>query len=300
MTLVLGPVLFNWSADKLRDFYFRVADEAPVDIVHVGEVVCAKRWPFLAPHVPDIIERLQAGGKEVVLATPALISNEREMAEARALAADSELMIEVNDLSALGLAAGRPFVIGPYINVYNEATLGFFERAGAVRICLPPELPGTSLAVLARAAASRLELQVFGRMPLAISGRCFHARAHGLHKDGCQFVCGNDADGLSIRTLDAEPFVTVNGTQTLSHTCLDLAHELPTLRSFGFGAFRLSPQDCDMIAVARLFAGVLAGQLSGADATMTLRDILPHMSCSNGFFHATEGRLLVSSGRTGE
>lgn len=294
MTLVLGPVLFNWSADKLRDFYFRVADEAPIDIVHVGEVVCAKRWPFLAPHVPDIIERLQAGGKEVVLSTPALICNEREMTEARALAADSELVIEVNDLGALALAGGRPFVIGPYINVYNEATLGFFERAGAVRICLPPELPGTSLAVLARAASATLELQVFGRMPLAISGRCFHARAHGLHKDGCQFVCGNDADGLTIRTLDAEPFVTVNGTQTLSHSCLDLADELPLLRSWGFGAFRLSPQDCDMVAVACLFAGVLAGRLSAAEASAKTPDILPHMSCSNGFFHGTEGRRQVA------
>lgn len=298
MTLVLGPVLFNWSADKLRDFYFRIADEAAVDIVHVGEVVCAKRWPFVAPHVPDILERLRAGGKKVVLATPALISNEREMAEARALAADAELMIEVNDLSALGLAAGRPFVMGPYVNIYNEATLGFFERAGAVRICLPPELPGGSLAALARAATVMLEVQVFGRMPLAISGRCFHARAHGLHKDGCQFVCGNDADGLTVRTLDAEPFVTVNGTQTLSHSCLDLAHELPLLRSWGFGAFRLSPHDCDMVAVARLFADVLAGRLSGAEASGKVRGVLPHMNCSNGYFHATEGRRLVTG--TGE
>jgi len=293
MTLVLGPVLFNWNADKLRDFYFRIADEAPVDIVHVGEVVCAKRWPFLAPHVPDIVERLRAGSKEVVLATPALICNDREMAEARALAA-GEFMIEVNDLSALALAAGRPFVVGPYINIYNEATLDFFERAGAARICLPPELPGASLAAIAGAATATLELQVFGRMPLAISGRCFHARAHGLHKDGCQFVCGNDADGLTVRTLDAEPFVTINGTQTLSLSCLDLARELPLLQSWGFGAFRLSPQDCDMVAVARLFAGVLAGRLSGAEASSKMRDILPHMSCSNGFFHATEGRRLVA------
>ncbi len=32
--LTLGPVLFNWAAD--RDFYFRVADEAPLDIVYLG------------------------------------------------------------------------------------------------------------------------------------------------------------------------------------------------------------------------------------------------------------------------
>ena len=40
--LTLGPVLFNWSPDRLRDFYARIADEAEVDRVHLGEVVCGK------------------------------------------------------------------------------------------------------------------------------------------------------------------------------------------------------------------------------------------------------------------
>jgi len=39
----LGPCLFNWKPEKLRDFYFRIADEADVDCVHLGEVVCFKR-----------------------------------------------------------------------------------------------------------------------------------------------------------------------------------------------------------------------------------------------------------------
>ncbi len=35
-SLTLGPVLFNWPAETWRDFYFRIADEAPVDIVYLG------------------------------------------------------------------------------------------------------------------------------------------------------------------------------------------------------------------------------------------------------------------------
>ena len=31
--LTLGPVLFNWAPEKWRDFYLRIADEAPVDSV---------------------------------------------------------------------------------------------------------------------------------------------------------------------------------------------------------------------------------------------------------------------------
>ncbi|MCP3056298.1 U32 family peptidase, partial [Aurantimonas sp. LRZ36] len=37
MRLTLGPVLYNWPADEWSDFYARIADEAPVDRVVVGE-----------------------------------------------------------------------------------------------------------------------------------------------------------------------------------------------------------------------------------------------------------------------
>ena len=41
----LGPVLFNWQPEAWRDFYFRIADEAPVGTVYVGETICSKRAP---------------------------------------------------------------------------------------------------------------------------------------------------------------------------------------------------------------------------------------------------------------
>ncbi len=61
LKLTLGPLFFHWPADRLATFYNRVADEAPVDRVHVGEVVCGKRMPFSDPAWPDIIERLERG-----------------------------------------------------------------------------------------------------------------------------------------------------------------------------------------------------------------------------------------------
>jgi collagenase-like PrtC family protease len=298
--LVLGPVLFNWPPETLRDFYARMADEAPVDIVHVGEVVCVKRWPFLAPHLPDIIERLQAGGKQVVISTFSLISTEREMAVARSLATGSDLPVEINDLAVAPLMGGKPHVIGPGVNIYNEATLAFFERRGAARICLPPELPASALAALAHAANATLEVQVFGRIPLAISSRCFHARAHGLQKDGCQFVCGNDPDGLPVDTLDAESFLAVNGTQALSHSCANLAGEIGALKDMGFAAFRLSPQACDMVAVARVFAAAASDQIAAEEAQARIAQMLPHMKSSNGFFHGGEGRRFAALGSGGE
>jgi collagenase-like PrtC family protease len=282
-------VLFNWPAEKWCDFYFRIADEAPVDTVCVGEVVCLKRWSFFEPFVTDVVERLQSAGKEVVRSTLSLIMDARDLESVRAISVDESHLVEVNDVAALTLLAGRPFATGPMVNVYNEGTLEFLERRGAKRISLPVELPRASLAALAGRSKAELEVHVFGRLPLAISVRCFHARAHGLHKDGCQFVCGEDADGMSLTTLDGTAFLRVNGTQTLSDTYANLVCELDELRAMGIGRFRLSPQDVDMVAVARTFRDVLAGSREPQAALDDLAQLAPGIAFSNGFFHGIEG-----------
>ena len=45
--ITLGPLLFNWPPERTADFYARMADEAPIDRVYLGEVVCGKREPLL-------------------------------------------------------------------------------------------------------------------------------------------------------------------------------------------------------------------------------------------------------------
>lgn len=288
--LTLGPVVYHWPPEALRDFYFRIADEAPVDSVCVGEVVCAKRAPFFLPYLPEVRERLAAAGKEVVLSTLALIISDQEMDSVRASVAETAgLLPEANDIGAASLLAGRPHAIGPYIGVYNEGTLECLARRGAVRVSLTAELPANEVAALARASDIELEVQVFGRMPLALSARCYHARIHGLHRDGCQFVCGEDPDGLVVRTLDDEPFLAVNGGQTLSHTYGNLAAEIGSLREMGVGRFRLSPQDIDMVVVARAFRDLLDGRAGGAETTARLGAVVGAVPFSNGYFHGHEG-----------
>lgn len=296
--LVLGPVLFHWPAEQMSDFYARIADEAEIDIVHLGEIVCSKRAPFFDPLLPDLIERLQRGGKEVVLASRALVMSERETKMTAAQiegAEEAGFMVEANDLGAVRRLAGRPHVIGPFVNVYNEGTLAYLARQGAARVCLPPELPGTAISALAKASDVPLEVLVFGRMPLAISARCFHARAHGLHKDSCRYACGADPDGRTVNTLDGEAFLAINGTQTLSQTCLNLAGEIPGLLAAGIRHFRLSPQNLDMVAVARLFRAVGDRRLDAPAATAQLALLAGDLPFSNGFIHGREGRALVEA-----
>ena len=118
--LSLGPLLFNWDVDKIRDFYFKIADEAPVDHVYVGEVVCSKRG-YGNDYIPDVIERLERAGKKVIISGLALIMDDKDkrfMESHNAMSPD--YMIEANDLSAINFLRGKDHAIGPFVNIYNE------------------------------------------------------------------------------------------------------------------------------------------------------------------------------------
>jgi len=264
--LTLGPVPFNWDADQLRSFYSGIADNSKFDRVHLGEVVCGKRTPFTDAAWPDAIERLEAAGKEVVLSTLALPATARERKSIADLCRD-ERLIEVNDVTALPSRLGRPFVVGPLVNVYNERAAQFLAARGAVTLCTPVELPLTSVAVIARACPGiEIEVYAFGRLPLALSSRCYHARLHGLHKDSCQFVCAQDPDGLAVDTIDGQPFLAVNGVQTLSQGLQAYCPTAGEAESFGVRRLRLSPHTTDMVAVSAIYRDLLDGAIEPAQA----------------------------------
>ncbi len=295
--LALGPLLFNWDNDKIRDFYYRIADEAPVDQVHLGEVVCSKRLAG-KNYLPEVIERLEQAGKQVILSGLMLIMDDRDMKAVDDLASMADdYLIEANDLSTVSLLRGqnqnKPHAIGPFINIYNEATLKYYEDGGARRISLPAELPKDSLQALAKAATAALEVQIFGRLPLAISARCYHARAHKLSKDGCQYVCDRDPDGLTVETLDGQDFLAINGLQTLSHSYCNLMSELPELVEMGIDHFRLSPHDVDMVTVARLYRDRLDGEISAEEANHRLAEEMFAIEFSNGYYHGAAGREQI-------
>jgi len=303
MAISLGPVLFHWPGGRLEDFYARIADEAPVDRVFIGEVVCSKRLPRVAESLARAVARLQRGGKEVILSTLALFTRDGERRSLSGLIDETSLALEVNDISALDAVRGRAFTIGPFVNVYNESTLAFLAQSGARRFCLPPELPLRSIAILARAAAMRglgAEVIGFGRLPLALSGRCYHARLHGTRKDACQFVCETDPDGRAVTTLDGTPFLAVNGVMTMSHGAMSAIEDLPAIAAAGVDSIRLSPQSCDMAGVATTFRAVLDGAREAEWGRRRLEDLLPFARFANGFLHGAPGiaHIRVGAGET--
>lgn len=297
ISLTMGPLLFNWPAGKISDFYARLADEAPVDTVHIGETVCSKRLPFYADAIAGAVERLQRAGKTVILSTLALITLPREQKESAEIVHNGEYEAEVNDITALAhLSDSQRFRIGPTVNVYNESTLRYLSELGAVSVCLPPELPIATVEILAaqaRALNVECEVWAFGRIPLAISGRCYHARIDGLSKDSCQFVCARDSDGLAISTVDGKKFLALNGVQTLSHSYCNLAGDTDRLMDAGVTALRLSPQDCDMVAIARTFRDRLDGKCDSRAAIAAIQAVCGDVPFSNGFLFGKAGAEMV-------
>ncbi len=291
MELAVGPNQFFWKSDDWSGFYAGLA-KAPVDRVVLGELVCSKRLPFYQDRIPEAISTLQESGKQVAMTSLALVTLKRERKMTGELA-EMGVEVEVNDLTALkSLPEGAAFSVGPLVNVYNESTLEWFARLGATRICLPPELSLQSVEVLARRGADlgiAIEVWGYGRLPLAISGRCYHARLHGRAKDNCLFACEDDPDGLRVSTLEDQPFLAMNGVQTLSDSYACAAYQIEALSQAGVSALRLSPHSQGFAQICQLFRQRLQGALDADGLVSGVRATAGDVPLSDGFLQGTCG-----------
>lgn len=238
--LSVGPVLYYWPRRTLIEFYARVA-ESPVRSVTLGEVVCSRRHEMKLDDWFALAGDLAAAGKEVLFATQALIESEAELRTMRRIAEQDRFLVEANDAAALQRLAGRPFVIGPHINVYSGAALDELAALGATRWIPPVELPVDAIAAATRARAVDAEVFAFGRLPLAMSARCFTARHYGLNRDECEFRCVEHPDGMLLKTQEGEPFLALNGLQTQSAGLQCLLGWRGALVDAGVRRLRLSP-----------------------------------------------------------
>lgn len=297
--IAIGPLFFHWPVQERRDFYFRIADEAPVSTVYLGEVICSKRIPFFAGEMHGVRERLERGGKRVVMSTLSEVTVPADRRAVREACAEAGAEIEVNDASALWWLDGQRFRVGQLFNCYSGETLAFLASKGATDVCLPAELPAPAIAEIARSASALsvgVEVQVYGRASLALSARCYHARAHGRTRDNCLFVCERDADGLDLRTVDGTRFLAVNGIQTLSHACVNLSREVGRLQRMGVSRLRLSPHTGDMVGIAGVFEALVRSQISAEEADHRLAALGPDLPFANGFFHGRPGFERVQEG----
>jgi collagenase-like PrtC family protease len=294
MRLALGAIPYYWERRAVFDFY-RAAAGWPVDIVYLGEVVCAKRRELRRADWLAIARELAGSGKEAVLSTLALVEAESELAALRRLIDNGAFPIEANDMSAVNLAARRvPFVAGAHINTYNAAMLELLAAAGALRWVVPVELDRATLAALqaARPAGMQTEVHAFGRLPLSFSARCFTARAHNLPKDRCGWRCRDYPAGMLLSTREDRPFLVLNGVQTLSAPACNLVAALPEMARLGVDVARISPQPEGTGEVIEAFREALRPDGDRAGAAARLARWLPHGAC-NGHWYGRPGMEWV-------
>ncbi len=287
--LSLGPILYFWSRDQVLEFYEWV-EASPVDIVYLGETVCSKRNQVSTDDWFAIAERLQAAGKEVVLSTLALLEAESELIRLRRICSNDRYMIEANDMGAVHLREGRPFVTGHSVNVYNGRTVGLLAQQGLKRWVLPVELSWQTMADIRAESPEDVEVEVFalGRLPLAYSARCFTARSRNLPKDNCQYLCFDYPDGLMLKAQDDTSFLALNGIQTQSAHTFNLLPELDHMRELNVDVVRISPQSSSTDEIVDIFHKCLTREMGLEEGNSKLEPLLPVGSC-DGYWHGDAG-----------
>ena len=289
--LSLGPLPYFWPRAETLAFY-EAACEWPVDIVYLGETVCSKRRELRLRDWLSLATLLQSVGKEVVLSSLTLIEAESESGALKRLISAAPGLVEANDLTAVSLCrqAGKNFVGGPGLNVYNAETMALLIEDGMVRWVPGVEQGEVQLShLLAMAAQSglvlpELEMPVWGRPGLAWSARCFTARALDLAKDDCGFRCIEFPDGLPLQTREGEPLLRLNGVQVLGEATVDMGPEFPDLRQLGVRIARVTPQAQGMFDLLTLFAK------AWRDGVAT-----PRMGAENGYWREGPGNAQLLS-----
>lgn len=282
--LSVGPVQYYWPRQTLIDFYAEVAD-TPASTVCLGEVVCSRRHAMKPEDWLDLARDLRAAGKEVVIGTLALQETEAELRALRRWVEHGEFMLEANDAAAVRLLAGRaPWVIGLHVNVYSAPALAEYAQLGATRWVVPVELSLPAVAQVCPPDSSlQSEVFAFGRMPLALSARCFTARHHHLQKDGCEFRCLDDPDGLALRTREGQDFLALNGIQTQSGTVQCLLGLRDELVAAGVKRLRLSPTAQHFTAVLQQYDAVMNHGASSTEGIAALQSMGLPGPLSNGY-----------------
>lgn len=295
MKLSLGPILYFWPADQIEAFYQQIID-SPAGIIYLGETVCSKRRSLGFEQWLELAKTLRQNGKEVVLSSLSLIEADSELKTLKRYCDNGEFTVEANDMAAVQLLSQNHvnFTVGPTINVYNAQTLAVLHRQGLKRWVMPVELSQQTLNDIlsdldAMGLSDQIETEIFsyGHMPLALSARCFTARANNLPKDECELKCLDYPDGLQVKSQEEQPLFMLNGIQTLSGQRYDLYNQLQDIQAMGVDIVRISPGSSGTIDIINAYQEKLDGSEEPGDPALEYSTI----DHCNGYWSGEPGML---------
>ena len=298
MKLSIGPIQYFWERQRVLDFYQLAADSV-AEIIYLGEVICSKRRLIKFDDWLAIGKELEQSGKQVILSSLTLLEAASEASSLKKLCANESFMVEANDISAVQLlsSAGKSFVTGPSVNIYNGRSLNLLADKGLKRWVMPVELGLDTLKDLQALRPEGVETEVFalGRLPLAYSARCYTARSHNLPKDDCQYKCIDYPDGRILETQEDQEFLVLNGIQTQSALTHQVLDQLPELAALGVDVLRVSPQYNGTMQIIDIF-DIARNNNEINGLSDKLLELLPHGAC-NGYLVELPG-MDYGSGQT--
>lgn len=296
LKISVAAIPYFWNKDTYLEFYQKLA-KLPVDIVYLGETVCSKRRSMNYQDWLSVADMLTRAGKQVVLASLTLLEAESELNYLTKIASQKNYLIEANDMAAVEVASqnNNQFVTGCAVNIYNHSSFNILKKLGMIRWQVPVELGQEDLKSILFYAQNNdveVEYQIFGRMPLAYSARCFTARHHKLTKDNCQYKCLKNEQGILINTQEGESFAQINGIQIQSAKVNNLINYSQSLIESGIDIVRVVPvSPADTLEVIQQLNNII--QQPG-DLNFDAARLQNHYEFCNGYWFQIEGMKLVS------
>jgi len=262
--LSLAPLAYYWSKAETLAFY-RDVMAWPLDIVYLGEVVCARRNTMQLEDWLAIAEDLQAAGKQVVLSGLPLLESARERSAMSRLVYHAKkrgCLVEINDFSMINAMEHAPFIAGPHLQISHRDMLNQLHASGAIRFVASWDIRKQVLAQYQqmKAPALQTELCVWGRPEPTYPAHCLtgvsamHTHSQAPHFEShCEYRCELYPNGLPLATREHAPILHLNKLQAQGMKCLDLSTQLPEIFSLQVDVLRLQPQLHGMAAVVQGF-----------------------------------------------
>lgn len=242
MPVSLAPVRFSWSAKQLQRFYDQAKDW-PVDIVYLGETLCAKRRVLNWDDWFAIGRDLVAAGKEVVLSSNSLQDSSMSISEMQHLCNDNDFVLEVADTGYLQLLQMRhkPHIVGHTINVGTQAKLERFAEQGMLRWVMPREDSTAGLIQNLRLSKAyerpkqyQIEATVYGLFPLNASIICSRDLSFVPKRD-----CHVDCDVGALTRIYRDQSI-------VDEASFDLRKDMLRIAAWGADVFRVVTTREDM------------------------------------------------------